>query len=106
MKPVQPQQLEAVLAVYCRRLVGDILVIEDDDDARELLHSVAGQIGLKADLASSGEEGLSMARAKPPDAIILDLGLPGVSGFDVLDAISEDGQLSSIPYRKRTRLES
>src|SRR3546814_8971552 len=97
MKPVQPQQLEEVLDVYCRRLEGDILVIEDDDDARELLHRVAGQIGLKADLASSGEEGLSMARAKPPAAIILDLGLPGMSGFDVLDALAADDQLSSIP---------
>src|SRR3546814_21172074 len=97
MKPVQPQQLEEVLDVYCRRLEGDILVIEDDDDARELLHRVAGQIGLKADLASSGEEGLSMASAKPPAAIILDLGLPGMSGFDVLDALAADDHLSSTP---------
>src|SRR3546814_15958837 len=105
MKQVQPQQLEEVLDVYCRRLEGDILVIEDDDDARELLHRVAGQIGLKADLASSGEEGLSMARAKPPAAIILDLGLPGMSGFDVLDALAADDQLSSIPVRSVSRSE-
>src|SRR3546814_19256949 len=64
MKPVQPQQLEEVLDVYCRRLEGDILVIEDDDDARELLHRVAGPLGLKADLASRGEEGLSVDGSK------------------------------------------
>jgi signal transduction histidine kinase/DNA-binding response OmpR family regulator len=97
MKPVQPRQLEEVLDVYCRRLEGEILVIEDDDDARELLRRVAGQIGLKAELASSGEQGLSMARARRPAAIILDLGLPGMSGFDVLDALACDDQLRSIP---------
>jgi CheY-like chemotaxis protein len=97
MKPVQPKQLQEVLDVYCRRIEGDILVIEDDADAAELLRRAAGQIGLQARLCGSGEEGLDLIRIQKPAAIILDLGLPGMSGFDVLDELAADAALASIP---------
>jgi signal transduction histidine kinase/CheY-like chemotaxis protein len=97
MKPVPPERLRDVLDVYCRRVDGEILIIEDDADAGELLRRAASQIGLGAACATSGEEGLELARAKPPAAIILDLSLPGMSGFEVLAALGADPRLSEIP---------
>ncbi len=97
MKPVRPEQLEEVLDVYCKRVTGEILIIEDDADAGELIQRTAGQIGLAARRASSGEEGLELARHHPPAAIVLDLSLPGMSGFDVLNAITADDRLKRIP---------
>ncbi|WP_324749274.1 response regulator [Sphingomonas sp. LY54] len=97
MKPVRPDQLEEVLDVYCKQVAGEILIIEDDADAGELIQRTAAQIGLAARRASNGEEGLEMARRHPPAAIVLDLSLPGMSGFDVLDAITADDRLRRIP---------
>ena len=97
MKPVQPKQLEEVLDVYCKRVEGDVLIIEDDADSRELLHRTAVQVGLTVRVARDGEEGMAMVAKQVPSAIILDLGLPGMSGFDVLDALAADPRLQRIP---------
>jgi CheY-like chemotaxis protein len=97
MKPVPPERLRDVLDVYCKRIDGEVLVIEDDADAGELIRRSAAQIGLGAVLATSGEQGLEIARARLPAAIVLDLGLPGMNGFDVLAAIEADPRLKDIP---------
>ena len=97
IKPVQPQQLEQVLDVYCRRLTGDILVIEDDQDSGALIRRTAAQIGLTSRLARTGEEGLAMIREAAPAAVVLDLALPGMSGFQVLDELKNDDRFKRIP---------
>lgn len=97
IKPVQPQQLEQLLDVYCRRLRGEILVIEDDPDSGAIIQRTAAQVGLSSRVARNGEEGLEMIRKAPPAAIVLDLGLPGMSGFQVLDALAADSKLKHIP---------
>lgn len=97
MKPVKPKLLEQVLDVYCKRLDGEILVIEDDPDSGALIQRTAGQIGLGCRIARDGEEGLAMIRANPPAAIVLDLGLPGMSGFQVLEELGADRKLNRIP---------
>jgi two-component system KDP operon response regulator KdpE len=61
-----------------------ILVVDDEPQIRRAL-----EVNLKArdfdvDAASSGESALRMAAANPPDAVILDLGLPGIDGLDVI----------------------
>lgn len=47
--------------------------------------------------AFSGEEGLTMARESVPDAIILDLMMPGMSGFEVADSLKDDPLTAGIP---------
>ena len=61
-----------------------ILVVEDDEKSRRLLADVLGHHGYEVAAVESGEEGLERARRVPPDAALLDIQLPGISGFDVL----------------------
>jgi DNA-binding response OmpR family regulator len=61
-----------------------ILVVEDDEKSRRLLVDVLEYHGFEVIAASNGEDGLAAACARPPDALLLDVQLPGISGFDVL----------------------
>ncbi len=60
-----------------------ILVIEDEDDIRDLLRVNLTREGYQVFAASSGEEGLKQARILEPDLLLLDLMLPGMSGLEV-----------------------
>ncbi len=60
-----------------------ILVIEDEDDIRDLLRVNLIREGYQVFCASSGEEGLREARTLVPDLVLLDLMLPGMNGLEV-----------------------
>jgi DNA-binding response OmpR family regulator len=64
-----------------------ILVVEDDEKSRRLLTDVLGYHGFDVAAFESGESGLAEARIRAPDAALLDIQLPGISGFDVLAAL-------------------
>jgi two-component system, cell cycle response regulator DivK len=72
-----------------------ILVVEDDEKSRRLLSDVLGYHGYDVTAVESGEEGLEIARARALHAALLDIQLPGISGFDVLAAlrVSHSGHL-------------
>jgi DNA-binding response OmpR family regulator len=65
------------------------LVIEDDQDIRELVRTVLTQAGFEVTVASSGHEGVLAAKTLNPDVITLDLGLPDIDGFEVSRQIRE-----------------
>jgi two-component system KDP operon response regulator KdpE len=66
-----------------------ILVIEDDPSvSRIVAHNLAGH-GFRVEVSATGEEGLAAAERFGPDLVLLDLGLPGVSGFEVIDRLRE-----------------
>ena len=60
-----------------------ILVVEDEEDIRELVSYTLLKEGYQVASVASGEEALSVAEAKPPDLIVLDLMLPGLDGLTV-----------------------
>ncbi len=60
-----------------------ILVIDDEPQIRRALRVGLEQNNYQVFLAASGEEGLDLAASRMPDLIILDLAMPGKSGFDV-----------------------
>ncbi len=64
-----------------------ILLIEDDRDLRDALASALGRVGWEVIPAASGEEALEVYGARPVDLILLDLGLPGIPGIEVLRAV-------------------
>jgi CheY-like chemotaxis protein/two-component sensor histidine kinase len=67
-----------------------ILIIEDNIDSAEMLREVLEYSGHHITIASSGEEGVAIARENSPDLILCDLGLPaGMSGYDVARAIRD-----------------
>lgn len=74
-----------------------ILLVEDDKFLRELLAGKIRKEGYTVVEAITGEEGLSKTKEERPQLILLDLVLPGMGGFDVLDAVKKDPQVSGIP---------
>jgi CheY-like chemotaxis protein len=55
--------------------------------------------------AYDGEEGLTLARSEHPDAIVLDLMMPGMSGFEVLEELQVDAETACIPVIVLTALD-
>ncbi|MEV6595308.1 response regulator [Actinoplanes sp. NPDC051346] len=74
-----------------------VLLVEDDPQAAELLKTQLEHAGYHVDVAGTGEAALTAAGARPPDAVVLDVGLPGMDGFEVLRRLKADVRLSDIP---------
>jgi two-component system KDP operon response regulator KdpE len=66
-----------------------VLVIEDETPIRRFLRAALTEEGYRVEEATSGEEGIKRAAAQPPDLVILDLGLPGLDGQEVLRRLRE-----------------
>jgi CheY-like chemotaxis protein/HAMP domain-containing protein len=76
-----------------------ILIIEDDPTFAEVLLGAARDTHFKGVIAGTGEEGLSLASALRPDAITLDLLLPDVAGWVVLDRLKHSADTRHIPVQ-------
>ncbi|HEX8618223.1 MAG TPA: ATP-binding protein, partial [Thermoanaerobaculia bacterium] len=74
-----PQKPAAAAKPESRR----ILVIEDNADIRDLLRIKLRQLGHKVDAAEDGTTGLDKLLASPPDVALVDIGLPGMSGYEI-----------------------
>jgi len=74
-----------------------VLIIEDDKFLRELLGKKLSNVGYTAILAVDGEEGLEKIKKDKPDIVLLDLILPGINGFEVLERHKKDASISSVP---------
>ncbi|MGK2859269.1 MAG: response regulator [Thermoanaerobaculia bacterium] len=74
-----------------------ILVIEDEEPAFAAIATALGATEFAATWARSGEEGLELARSLRPSAILLDIVLPGLGGWDVLRALKDDVTTRDIP---------
>lgn len=75
----------------------NILIIEDDKFLRELISRKLIGEGFKIDEAIDGEEGLKKIKESKPDLVLLDLILPGLDGFEVLERIKDDSSTASVP---------
>ena len=64
-----------------------VLVVDDNVDAAQILREVVEMAGHRAVMAYDGEVALQLARSERPDVALLDLGLPGMNGFDLARAI-------------------
>ncbi len=67
-----------------------VLIIEDNRDAAETLQELLGIEGYEVRLAFSGQEGVEAARAWSPHLILCDIGLPGMNGYGVAEALRRD----------------
>jgi signal transduction histidine kinase/CheY-like chemotaxis protein len=74
-----------------------LLLIDDDSAVHSLLEAELSSAGFLIESAFNGEQGLIAARACAPDVIILDLMMPGMSGFEVADTLKEDPLTANIP---------
>ncbi len=71
-----------------------ILVVDDEPQIRRALRTILTEKQFRVTAAGFGEEGLALAAADPPDLVILDLGLPDMSGITVCERLRE---WSSVP---------
>ena len=74
-----------------------VLVIDDDPSVLDLMQRVCSKAGYRVITTRSGEEGLRLAREKKPDLITLDVIMPGMDGWAVLETLKKDEALSRIP---------
>ena len=68
---------------------GSILVVDDEEIMREILEALLAREGYHVRLASSGEEGLELARSLPFDAAIVDVMMPGMDGLAMLEELKK-----------------
>lgn len=74
-----------------------ILVIDDDAMNREVMEAFLSSENYDVLLASNGEDGLASANQNLPDAIVLDIRMPDMSGFDVCQQLKSETSTGSIP---------
>ncbi len=85
---------------------GKIVILEDDLTLAKSLSQALESDGFEIYSAVDGETGLRLVKEKKPDLVILDIILPRKSGFEVMEALSGDTELSRIPVMVLTNLES
>jgi len=68
-----------------------ILVVDDNAMNLELARDVLELDGFEVETAVSGEEGVDMVRSNPPDLVLMDLRMSGISGLEALVIIRNDG---------------
>jgi CheY-like chemotaxis protein len=61
----------------------DVLLVDDNRDLRETLKMVLELSGFRVNVAGDGVEGVRQALAAPPESAIIDIGLPGLDGYEV-----------------------
>ena len=74
-----------------------LLVVEDDPVFRSIVCNLAEKRGFKTLAAASGPEGVELARRHHPTGIVLDIGLPGLDGWGVIEALRGDPATAAIP---------
>ena len=73
-----------------------VLIVEDSPSVRRLIEVSVRPLGVRIVAAEDGLSGLEMARAELPDGILLDIGLPGIDGWEVLRELRTDPTTADI----------
>jgi two-component system cell cycle response regulator DivK len=74
-----------------------ILVIEDQEDNRRIVHDLLTSVGYEIIEAVTGEEGVTAAESHVPDLILMDIQLPGLDGYEATRRIKANPALQHIP---------
>jgi CheY-like chemotaxis protein len=74
-----------------------ILVVEDDPDNRRIVVTVLAVDGYATLEAGDGESALALARREHPDAIVMDLAIPGIDGWEAARRLKADARTADIP---------
>jgi PAS domain S-box-containing protein len=102
VKPVHKEELvqavrRAVSGLRPDRCPATVLVVDDDPIALELMGAILEPEGFAVLKAPHGTQGLQLARDRRPDLIVLDLLMPEMDGFQILDALKQDQETAGIP---------
>ena len=78
-------------------MLGKVLVVDDEEILRRIYADRLSVEGFTVDLATDGQEALQKIEVSKPDLVLLDLLMPRVDGFQVLEALKNKPELSNIP---------
>ena len=101
-KPTTTEGVEAALdriKDYAAPRRKRLLVVEDNEAERMSIRELLGYDDIEIVTAGTGADALTILREDPCDCVVLDLRLPDMSGFEVLERIREDASLSEVPGR-------
>jgi CheY-like chemotaxis protein len=99
-KPVEREALDAALSNikgFVERKVKRLLVVEDDEAQRESIVELIGNGDVQTTAVSNGVEALDALKAEPYDCMVLDLGLPDMTGFDLIKRIRKEAASADLP---------
>jgi two-component system cell cycle response regulator DivK len=74
-----------------------ILIIEDNEKNLKLVRDVLQVKGYQTLEARNAEDGIALARARPPDLVLMDIQLPGISGIEAIGRLRSDRSTAGIP---------
>jgi len=100
VKPIDPERLRGVLgSLDALRQPGDgtVLIVDDDAALRDVLSSYLSQEGWRVATAEDGEHALALLEQEHPAAMVLDLMMPRVDGFEVLRAVRAQPATRDLP---------
>ncbi|MDB9510767.1 HAMP domain-containing protein [Kamptonema animale CS-326] len=99
-KPVSSEALSKALTDikgFVERQVKNLLVVEDDETQRFSIIDLIGNHDVNTTAVGSGAEALTILNSGHFDCIVMDLGLPDMSGFELIELIKQDANLKSLP---------
>jgi GAF domain-containing protein/CheY-like chemotaxis protein/CHASE3 domain sensor protein/anti-sigma regulatory factor (Ser/Thr protein kinase) len=99
-EPSEPERRAATASPPARPTTADaatVLVVDDEETVRDLMRRFLAREGFDVVTAGDGEEGLELARQLHPSLITLDVMMPGMDGWSVLQALKADPALAPIP---------
>jgi CheY-like chemotaxis protein len=96
-KPFSGERLREAVARLLPGGRGSVLVVDDEEEVRALVRATLGGNGFELREAADGEQALAAVAAEKPDVVVLDLVMPGLDGFAVLERLQADPASRSIP---------
>lgn len=96
-KPIDEKKLIAAVGKVLGRGKGTILVVDDDEDTLTLLHEVLRANDFVVQTLDRGRQVLPVARETQPSLILLDVKLPDLDGYAVLEELKADAKVSEVP---------
>lgn len=96
VKPIDWRVLSQLLNKYCRA-PGDVLIVEDDPDVREMLQRTLTKAGWRAGTAENGRVALDRLASTIPSLILLDLLMPEMDGFEFISALRHHPECKDVP---------
>ena len=99
-KPLDPKALNIAIeriSNFVDRKVRNLLIVEDDKVQRQAIVDLIGNSDVVSHGVKSGEEALKVLKQKQFDCMVIDLKLPGISGFELIQHIRDDETLAKLP---------